>query len=138
MDKLKRRVKYRCVEDRVIFTGTVPFDDIPKYFAACDVFVLPSISRLEAFGLVVLEAMASSKPVIVSNIPGVMELVNDGEEGLHVEPMNAEDIAEKINLLLSDPDLRKKMGENGRKKVEKEFTWEKVARQMEEVYEEMI
>ncbi|MEE9151269.1 MAG: glycosyltransferase family 4 protein [Thermoplasmata archaeon] len=138
MDKLKRRVKYRCVEDRVIFTGTVPFDDIPKYFAACDVFVLPSISRLEAFGQVVLEAMASSKPVIVSNIPGVMELVNDGEEGLHAEPMNAGDIAEKINLLLSDPDLRKKMGENGRKMVEKEFTWEKVAKQMEAVYEEII
>jgi glycosyltransferase involved in cell wall biosynthesis len=137
-DKLRGRAKNRGVEDRVIFTGRVAFDDIPKYFAACDVFVLPSISRLEAFGLVVLEAMASSKPVIVSNIPGVMELVTDDQEGLHAEPMNAEDIAEKIKILLSDPALRKKMGENGRKKVLSEFTWDKVAKQIEEVYKEVI
>ncbi len=138
MDKLRRRAKGEDVEDKVIFTGTVPFDDIPKYFAACDVFILPSISRLEAFGLVVLEAMASSKPVIVSNIPGVMELVTDGQEGLHSEPMNAEDIAKKIKLLLSNPNLRKKMGENGRKKVLDKFTWDKVAGQIEDVYEEVI
>lgn len=137
LDKLRRRVKDSGLEDRVIFTETVEFDDIPKYFAACDVFVLPSISRLEAFGLVVLEAMASSRPVIVSHIPGVMELITHGDEGLHAEPMNAEDLAEKINLLLSDPALRKKMGEKGRKKVENEFTWDKVVRQIEEVYEEV-
>lgn len=137
-DKLRRRAKDRGVEDKVIFTGRVAFDDIPKYFAACDIFILPSISRLEAFGLVVLEAMASSKPVIVSKIPGVMELVTDGQEGVHTEPMNAEDLAEKIKLLLSDPMLRKKMGENGRSKVLKDFTWDKVAKQIEEVYEQLV
>jgi glycosyltransferase involved in cell wall biosynthesis len=93
LDKLKKRVRDRSVEDKVIFTKSVSYDDIPKYFAACDVFVLPSISRLEAFGLVVLEAMASAKPVIVSKIQGVRELIEGGKEGLHAEPMNAEILA---------------------------------------------
>ena len=138
MDNLKGRAKERDVQDRVIFTGSVSFDDIPKYFAACDVFVLPSISRLEAFGLVVLEAMASSKPVVVSDIPGVTELVSDGEEGLHAEPMNAEDLAQKINLLISDEALKKRLGENGRRKVERDFTRDKVVSQIEEVYSEVV
>jgi glycosyltransferase involved in cell wall biosynthesis len=138
LDKLQKRVKDKGVEDKVIFTKSVSYDDIPKYFAACDVFVLPSISRLEAFGLVVLEAMASAKPVIVSDIPGVRELIEEGREGLRTEPMNGENLAEKINLLLSDPTLRKKMGESGRKKVEKEFTWDKVVGQIENVYLETL
>jgi glycosyltransferase involved in cell wall biosynthesis len=124
--------------DRIIFTGKVSHHDLPRYFAACDVFVLPSISRLEAFGLVVLEAMASSKPVIISNIPGVMELVTDGEEGLLTEPMNVEDLAEKINILMADPKLRKSMGEKGREKVVREFTWDKVVSQIERTYESII
>ena len=138
MDKAKKRAKDRKVEKKVVFTGTVSYDDIPKYFAACDVFILPSISRLEAFGLVVLEAMASSKPVIVSKIPGVMELISPGKEGFHIEPMNANDLAEKIKIILYDDNLRKKMGENGRRKVEEKFTWEKVVGQIEEVYKGLI
>ncbi|UCE75133.1 MAG: glycosyltransferase family 4 protein [Methanomassiliicoccales archaeon] len=134
LGKLKKRAREKNVEDKVIFTGNVSFNDIPKYFAACDIFVLPSISRLEAFGLVVLEAMASGKPVIVSTIPGVMELVTDDINGLHTEPMNSEDLANKINYLLSNPVIRKVMGENGRKKVENEYTWDKVVREIEEIY----
>lgn len=138
LNKLRRKVRERKMGHRVILTGGVPYNELPKYFAACDVFVLPSFSRLEAFGLVVLEAMASSKPVIVSNIPGVTEVIVEGEQGLHVEPMSAQDLADKINVLLSDPYLRKKMGESGKKKVETEFTWDKVVSQIEEVYKGVV
>jgi glycosyltransferase involved in cell wall biosynthesis len=138
LDKLKKRVMAKKVEKKVIFTGRVPFDDIPLYFACCHVFVLPSISRLEAFGLVILEAMASSKPVIVSNIPGVTEVVGEDVQGLHVEPMNTEDLAEKINTLLSDEHMQRRMGEAGRKKVEEEYTWDKVVGQIEEVYKSVV
>ena len=138
LDKLIKRAKENKIQNKVIFTGNVSFLDIPKYFAASDVFVLPSISRLEAFGLVVLEAMASRKPVIVSKIPGVTELVEEGINGLHVEPMNTQDLAQKINLLLSDEKLRKSMGDAGRKKVESEFNWDTVASQIEEVYKQVI
>lgn len=138
LDKLVKRAKENKIQNKMIFTGNVSFLDLPKYFAASDVFVLPSISRLEAFGLVVLEAMASRKPVIVSKIPGVTELVDEGINGLHVEPMNAQDLAQKINLLLSDEKLRKSMGDAGRKKVESEFNWDTVASQIEEVYKQVI
>ena len=136
--KLKRLMYARGLDNRIIFAGEVPNKELPEYYAACDVFVLPSISRLEAFGIVGLEAMASGKPVIISDIPGVREVIEEGVEGLLVEPMNAEDLAEKINILLSDAALRKKMGEHGRRKVEEKFTWDKVVRQIEEVYKEVI
>ncbi len=137
LSTLRRKAKEKGLEKRIFFTGKVPSKSLPSYYAASDVFVLPSISRLEAFGLVVLEAMASAKPVIISNIPGVTELITDGEEGLHVEPMNARDLADKIKQILSDEDLRKKMGQTGRKKVEREFSWDKVTSQIEQVYEEV-
>ncbi|UCF08815.1 MAG: glycosyltransferase family 4 protein [Thermoplasmata archaeon] len=138
LGKLKKKAREIGVKERVIFPGKVSFNDIPRYFAACNVFVLPSVSRLEAFGLVVLEAMASSKPVVISNIPGVMELITDGREGLLAEPMNAEDLAAKINTVLSDENKSNKMGQEGRRKVESEFSWETVVSQIEGVYTEVI
>ncbi len=138
LSALRRKAREKGVDKRIIFTGKVPSKMLPNYYAAADVFVLPSISRLEAFGLVVLEAMASAKPVIISNIPGVTELITDGEEGLHVEPMNAQDLADKINQVLADEDLRMRMGHTGREKVEREFSWDKVTSQIEKVYEEVV
>jgi glycosyltransferase involved in cell wall biosynthesis len=137
LSTLRRKAREKDLEKRIFFAGKVPSKRLPSYYAASDVFVLPSISRLEAFGLVVLEAMASGKPVIISNIPGVTELITDGEEGMHVEPMDAKDLGDKINQILSDEDLRKKMGQRGREKVEREFSWDKVASQIEEVYREV-
>ena len=62
------------VEDRLVFPGRIAHRNVPAYYAMSDVFVLPSISRLEAFGIVALEAMATAKPVVVSDIPGVREV----------------------------------------------------------------
>ena len=137
LSPLRRKAREKGVDKRIIFAGKVSSKLLPNYYAASDVFVLPSISRLEAFGLVVLEAMASGKPVIISNIPGVTELITDGEEGLHVEPMNAKDLADKINQVLSDEKLGKRMGQTGREKVEREFSWDRVTGQIEKIYEEV-
>jgi len=123
--------------DRVIFTGRVSRDDLPSYFAACDVFVLPSVSRLEAFGIVALEAMASGKPVVVSDIPGVREVITDGREGVLADPVNPEDLALKIRALLADDKKRAEMGRAGRATVEKTFSIESVADQVEAVYREV-
>jgi glycosyltransferase involved in cell wall biosynthesis len=138
LGSLRRKTREKGLEKRILFAGKVPSKKLPSYYAAADVFVLPSISRLEAFGLVVLEAMASAKPVIISNIPGVTELITDGEEGLHVEPMDAKDLADKINQILDDDELRKRMGETGREKVYREYSWDKVASQIEKIYEEVV
>lgn len=137
-EKLRKKAIDNGVKDRIIFVGRVSYRDLPKYFEICDIFALPSISRLEAFGLVVVEAMASGKPVVISNIPGVMELVTDGVEGLLTEPMNPKDLAEKVNTLLSNEEMRRVMGRNARKRVEEQFNWENVIEQIEKVYSDVV
>jgi len=134
---LRRLARRLGVMDRVIFSGRVSRDDLPSYFAACDVFVLPSVSRLEAFGIVALEAMASGKPVVVSDIPGVREVITDGREGVLADPVNPEDLALKIRALLADDKKRAEMGRAGRATVEKTFSIESVADQVEAVYREV-
>jgi len=135
---IRRLAKSFDVEDRVIFSGRLARSELPRYYAACDVFVLPSVSRLEAFGIVALEAMSSGKPVVVTDMPGVREVVSDGVEGLLCEPLNAEDLAEKINRLLADPVLRSRMGRAGRKKVSAEFGIRRVVDKLEAVYKEVL
>ena len=103
-------------------------------YAACDVFVLPSVSRLEAFGIVALEAMATAKPVVVADIPGVREVIDNGKEGLLADPVNPQDLAEKIRWLLADPAARRTMGERGREKVVSSFSIERVTDQIEALY----
>lgn len=136
--ELERIIEEEDIEDKVLFAGRVPNEDLPDYYDAADVFVLPSVSRLEAFGIVALEAMASGTPVIVSDIPGVREVIVEGKHGLLSEPMNPEDLAEKIRTILTNPQLAEKMGKNGRKRVVKNFTWEKVADDIMDVYESLI
>ncbi len=126
------------VDDRVRFVGKVPHRDLPEYYAMCDVFVLPSVSRLEAFGIVALEAMATARPVVVADIPGVREVVTTGVEGLLAEPVNPEDLAAKIRTLLDDDALRATMGRRGREKVESKFRIDQVAGAVEKVYRAVV
>ena len=126
------------VANRVRFLGRVSDENLPKVYGACDVFVLPSVSRLEAFGIVALEAMATAKPVIVADIPGVREVIEDGREGLLADPLNARDLAEKIRRLLADPEARRVMGERGREKVLESFGIERVTDQIEGVYRSVL
>src|SRR5437667_7600211 len=114
------------VANRVRFLGRVSDENLPKVYGACDVFVLPSVSRLEAFGIVALEAMATAKPVVVTDIPGVREVLENGVEGLLAEPVNPEELAAKISLLLGDAKLRREMGKRGRRKVESQFGIEQI------------
>jgi len=138
LEPMKRFAHSMGVADRVRFLGRVSDENLPKVYAACDVFVLPSVSRLEAFGIVALEAMATAKPVIVADIPGVREVIEDGREGLLADPLNARDLAEKIRRLLADPEARRVMGERGREKVLESFGIERVADQIEGVYRSVL
>ncbi len=126
------------VRDRVRFLGRVSQEALPRLYAACDVFVLPSVSRLEAFGIVALEAMATGKAVVVADIPGVREVIEDGKEGLLADPVNPQDLAEKIRRLVEDPALRERMGRAGREKVLASFTVERVVDQLLEVYNSVV
>ena len=134
LESMERLAASLGVKDRVRFLGRVSQENLPRLYAACDVFVLPSVSRLEAFGIVALEAMSTGKPVVVADIPGVREVIQDGREGLLADPINPQDLADKVRRLLADPALRKTMGERGREKVLAEFSIEKVTDQVEAVY----
>ncbi|MBI4415961.1 MAG: glycosyltransferase family 4 protein [Euryarchaeota archaeon] len=135
---VKRLAATFGVEDRVLFPGKIPYRDLPAYYAACDVFVLPSVSRLEAFGIVALEAMATAKPVVVTDIPGVRESVEDGVEGLLADPVHPEDLAAKIRWLLDDAELRATMGRKAREKVEAQYTIASITDAVEQVYRTVV
>lgn len=126
------------VADRVSFLGRVSDEELPRVYAACDLFVLPSVSRLEAFGIVALEAMASGKPVIVADIPGVREIIADGRDGLLSDPVNPQDLAAQIRRLLGDPEARRAMGARGREKVVESFGIERVTDRIEALYRSVL
>jgi glycosyltransferase involved in cell wall biosynthesis len=121
------------------------FDFIPEeerilHYAACDVAVFPSF--YEPFGIVALEAMAMAKPVVVgaAGISGMREIViccDDEQCGYHVDPNNPSDIAWGISNALEDPERRKWLGENGRKRVLNEFTWNRIAEKTIQLYEKL-
>jgi glycosyltransferase involved in cell wall biosynthesis len=138
LETMERLAETLGVKDRVRFLGRISQDNLPKVYAACDLFVLPSVSRLEAFGIVALEAMATGKPVVVADIPGVREVIEDGREGLLADPVNPQDLAEKMRRLVEDPALREEMGRRGREKVLASFTTEKVADRILDVYADVL
>ncbi len=127
-----------CVKFRFEF---VPEEERIQHYAACDVAVFPSL--YEPFGIVVLEAMSMAKPVVVgaAGISGMREIViSCGEEqcGYHVNPTNPPDIAWGIVSTLENPDRKKWLGQNGRRRVLSEFTWEKIAEKTLGLYEQII
>jgi glycosyltransferase involved in cell wall biosynthesis len=112
---------------RIECVGELPDSEVVALLHACDVFVLPSIERSEAFGIVQLEAMACGKPVVSCRIPSGVPWVNrDEETGLTVAPGDPRGLAAALNRLLGDVALQRKLGENGRARVEREFTLERM------------
>ena len=114
----------------------VPQEELPLYYAASDVVAAPSLS--EPFGIVLLEAMSMCKPVIAAEVGGMPEAIVEGETGLLVPPRAPSAISEALLTLSEDEALRKKLGENGRLLVEKEFTLEKMAERTCECYSSII
>jgi glycosyltransferase involved in cell wall biosynthesis len=111
------------VQDRVIFAGKIADADLPAYYAACDVFVLPSSERSEAFGLVQLEAMAAGKPIVCTELGTGTSFVNvHGETGLVVPARDPHALATALAQLLDDAALRRRMGLAGQVRVRQEFS----------------
>jgi len=103
-------------------TGWLLFDKLPHLYEQADICVIPSLWP-EPFGLVAVEAMAAARPVIASRAGGLKHIVVDKKTGFLVEPGNAEDLAEKIEILLDDADLRNTMGQKARKIAEDKYDW---------------
>jgi len=112
--------------DSVRYLGRVPKDEIGNYYTKATVFALPTLSE-SSYPLVFLEAMAYGLPCIGSDIEAIPEIIADGETGFIVPPANDEALAERLIQLLKDPELRRRMGNAGRARQERLYTWEKVA-----------
>ncbi len=134
-EDLRRAAADLGVADKVCLLGGLSDDEITAHYHACDVFVLPSVANTEGFGLVQLEAMACGKPVVNTNLPtGVPYVSVDGETGITVPPGDSLAIAAAVNRLLGDPDLRRRLGENGRRRVENGFTRQRMVEKVLDLY----
>lgn len=118
------------IEDNVIFMGYVSDEKKLELLSKCSALVFPSL--VEGFGLAILEAFAMSKPVMVSNIESVKELVHDGLNGFVIS--NPADWENKMKLLLSDETLCRAMGRNGRGKAEQYFQLSPIGEKFEALY----
>lgn len=127
---LKELVKQLGLEDVVKFLGFISEEELAGYYDICDVFALANIQtnegEVDGFGMVFIEAGSRGKPVIGGRVGGVPEAIIDGETGFLVDGQNIVDIAEKIVILLKNPELAQKLGNNGRIRV-REFAWDRIA-----------
>jgi len=127
--------KNHTISDSVIFTGYRK--DILSIFSLCDIIVVPSL--FEGMPNIVLEAMALKKPVIGTDIPEIAELIEDGQNGFLVPVKdNFKEIAEKIILLLKNPDIRRNMGEKGYNLIKTNFSIENMVKRYENIYMESL
>ncbi|MFE7959062.1 glycosyltransferase family 4 protein [Streptomyces sp. NPDC057413] len=135
---LRRLAAEKGVADSVRFTGAVPWSDLPAHFGAGDVFAMPCRTRrggldVEGLGIVYLEASATGLPVVAGDSGGAPDAVLDGETGWVVRGGSPEEAAERIVALLGDAELRRRMGERGRRWIEEKWRWDLLAERLEEL-----
>jgi rhamnosyl/mannosyltransferase len=132
---LKQQTAQLHLQGKIKFLGSVPDEDLPAYYHACDIFALPSITNSEMFGMVQLEAAACRKPVVSTSLPTGVSTVNQhGVTGLLVPPGDAQALAASLKQLLDSYSLRQEMGEAGRSRVEAEFTSARMTAGILEIY----
>ncbi len=134
LEELKKQSQRLGVENRCLFVGFQR--DLQKIFRAMDLFVLPSLT--EGLPNVVLEAFSWAKPVVVTPVGGVPELVEEGVNGMFVPPQNSDLLAEAMTRILDEPQMRHKMGLAGFDTVKKDFGFVAQARKLERVYSEIL
>ena len=120
----------------VEFVGRVSYEDLPRYYASADIFCSPATGA-ESFGIVLLEAMSASKPVIASDIEGFRGVMTHGEQGLLVPKKDSDALANALGNLASDSEQRLKLGAEG-SKTAKNYRWEIVSERIENYYESCL
>jgi phosphatidylinositol alpha-mannosyltransferase len=118
----------------VVTAGYVPDSVLPRYYCSADIFCAPATGS-ESFGIVLLEAMATGLPVVATEIPGYMSVLEPGHDSLTVRPKGWAELGAALVILARDGELRRRMGEFGSVKAQR-YSWEAVASQVVEVYEE--
>lgn len=131
---LEKLIEEKKLTDHVKLLGFRK--DISHLMAACDVFVLPSLK--EAFGLVLIEAMTAKLPIVASNVGGIPEIIEDGVNGLLVTPKNKKELAQAIKKYIDSPDLAAEFTKIGYTKAKENFDAKMMAKNTEEIYEEIL
>lgn len=135
LNRMKVLMKGHSAAGRVRFLGRIPYADMPWWYSACRVFVAPS--HCEPFGRVFIEAMACGAPVVGFNRGGGREIVTTGVDGLLVEEMTPQALAGSISVLLNAPEISFAMGQQGRRTVVENYSQEKVARELIQIYQQV-
>jgi glycosyltransferase involved in cell wall biosynthesis len=120
------------INDSITFTGALGQDLVKMYYDTADLFVLPSFA--EGVPVVLMEAMAKEIPCITTHITGIPELISDNEDGILIVPSDPVILADKIELLIKDRQLREKIKTNARKKVANIYDLEKNCKQMADFF----
>jgi glycosyltransferase involved in cell wall biosynthesis len=137
-EELVALAKQAGVSDRLIFTGFVPYEKVPLYINASDVCVLPKKPLKSGYSpLKLCEYMACQKPVVATKTSG-FEILEENDAGLLIDPEDTKEFANAIVQLLMSPELRRKMGTNGRRYVVENRSWERVARSVAEVCQQVV
>jgi glycosyltransferase involved in cell wall biosynthesis len=136
--KLEELARRQGAGDRVEFRGRIAPDELQRTYAAADAFVLPAVhdarGDTEGLGVVLLEAMNYGIPVIASRVGGIVDIVVDEETGLLVPPGDPGALAGALDRVLGDPDLGRRLGEGGRRRLAERFSWDAILARWETVY----
>jgi phosphatidyl-myo-inositol dimannoside synthase len=134
---IRQAIERHKLAEQVSWLGAVSDAELVQIYALCDMLVLPVLdldSDVEGFGIVALEAAAAGKPVIATRCGGIPDAVKDGESGILVEPGNYRCLSEAIVYLLKNPQIAAAMGQSGRRRAVKEFTWHAVVSRYEAAF----
>ncbi|MGB4548137.1 MAG: glycosyltransferase family 4 protein [Syntrophales bacterium] len=131
---LREQVRQRGLEDQVFFLGAENHENVLAFMNLSDLFVLPSLE--EAFGIVLVEAMSQSLPVVATAVQGVSSIVRDGVNGFLVPPQDEKALAAKVVSLLENPRLAREMGKRNRGDSE-QYQWDRLAERYMDIYERL-
>jgi glycosyltransferase involved in cell wall biosynthesis len=124
--------------NKVKFMGALPHEKVAQFLMTLDIFAMPSISDGESFGVAALEASATGLPVVATRVGGVPEVVIENITGMLVDRASVEQLSRALLKLIDEPDLRRKMGQAGRRFVEERYRWEDNLRAMSELYYKLM
>lgn len=139
--KLEETATKLCLQESVLFLGSVPYENMNNVYGASDIVLIPSVHSHgveEATSISALEAMGSGSPVIASRIGGLKEIITDGEDGLLVEEKNPVELAQAITMLLNDSSQGERLAIKAREKIELEYSHLTAAKHFMDVYQEVL
>lgn len=122
------------IDKQIDFCGKLSDEDLIRSYQNADLFILPSTNGNEAFGLVLIEALACGTPVIASNLPGVRQVFGDGKQGLLVEPGDINDLKKKLDYIFSNEEIRRTMALSARRLAEEKYDNNLIKKRLENIF----